>query len=222
MPLQNKSMSALYLDRVEAGRELGEELKKLSLVDPLILAIPRGGVVVALEVARIVSGGLDIVVPRKLGAPGEPELAIGAVMHDGSLFLNEGVVGANWVSKKYLEEEKRKQIEESNRRLKVYRGGRPYPDLQGRQVVIVDDGIATGATIMAALRWARARGAKRVIAASPVAPADMIHKLRSEADDVVCVHTPSQFYAIGQFYEQFESVEDEEVIAILKAAWGER
>lgn len=214
-------MPALYLDRVEAGRELGEELRKLSLVDPLILAIPRGGVVVALEVARIVSGGLDIVVPRKLGAPGEPELAIGAVMHDGSLFLNEGVIGANWVSKEYLEEEKRRQIEESNRRLQVYRGGRPYPNLQGRQVAIVDDGIATGATMIVAVRWARVRGAKRVIAAAPVGPADMIHKLRSEADDVACAKTPSQFYAIGQFYEQFESVEDEEVIAILKAAWGE-
>ncbi len=197
-------------------------MRRLSLVEPLILAIPRGGVVVAVEVARIVSGGLDIVVPRKLGAPGEPELAIGAVMHDGSLFLNEGVMGASWVSKKYLEEEKQGQIEESNRRLEIYRGTRPYPDLRGRQVVIVDDGIATGATIIVALRWARNRGAERVVAAAPVAPADMIYKLRSDADDVVCVHTPSQFYAIGQFYERFEPVEDEEVIAILKDSWGGR
>jgi predicted phosphoribosyltransferase len=214
-------MSALYLDMVEAGRKLGGELKKLSLVNPLVLAIPRGGVVVACEVARIVGADLDIVVPRKLGAPGEPELAIGAVMHDGSLFLNQDVVAMSWVSKRYIEQEQTRQIDESKRRLRVYRGARPYPTLQGRQVVIVDDGIATGATMIAALRWARARGAERVIAAAPVGPADMILKLKSEADEVVCVHTPSHFVAIGQFYEQFGAVEDEEVITVLKTAWEE-
>src|SRR6185437_15778057 len=131
----------------------------LPLERPLVLAIPRGGVIVGYEVAKALGAELDIIVPRKIGAPGEPELAIGAVMHDGSLFLNERV--ARWVggSPEYIEEERKRQVAEALRRLHSYRGERPYPGLSGRDIVIVDDGIATGATITAALRWLRGQGA---------------------------------------------------------------
>lgn len=212
-------MRALFKDREEAGRILAKELSDLSSENPLVLAIPRGGVVTGCEVAKVLHARLDIVVPRKLGAPGEPELALGAVMHDGSLFLNQDVVSLTGATDAYIEVEKRRQMEESVRRLRVYRGTRPYPDVKGRVIIVVDDGIATGATLIAALRWARLNDAKMVVAAAPVAPAETLSRLRAESDLVVCPRTPSPFYAIGQFYEEFDPVEDGEVTALLKGSW---
>ena len=214
-------MTALYRDRVEAARRLADQFVEESPKHPLVLAIPRGGVVTGFELARRLSAELDIVVPRKLGAPGEPELAIGAVMHDGTIFLNEAVFTYVGASEKYLHEERERQMQEAQRRLKVYRGNRPYPNLQSRTVIVVDDGIATGATMIAAIRWAKSQGAEKVIAAAPVAPPQTFESLRKEADSVVCPELPEPFFAIGQFYDEFPSVEDMEVIELLRRNWQE-
>lgn len=187
--------------------------------DPLILAIPRGGVVVGYEVAKEIHAELDVVVPRKIGAPLQPELALGATMHDGSVFLNDELVHLVGASQEYIEEEKARQMEEATRRLRAYRGDRTYPELDDRCAIIVDDGIATGATVIASSRWLRKKRAKRVIIASPVAPPDTLEMLRREADEVICPYTPESFVAIGQFYERFEQVQDDEVISILRKAW---
>jgi predicted phosphoribosyltransferase len=205
---------------MEAGHRLTKELQNLSLENPIVLAIPRGGVIIGYEIASSLQTEFDIIVPRKIGTPGEPELAIGAVMHDGSLFLNEGALFS--VTDKYLEAEKKRQVEEAQRRLKVYRGDNPYPKIQGRSAIVVDDGIATGATMIAAIRWIRGQKAKKVFIAVPVAPIETISTLRKEADKIICPYTPEPFYAIGQFYQEFGAVTDEEVIKLLKNFWSKR
>jgi putative phosphoribosyl transferase len=215
-------VAQIYKDRVEGGAAVAREVLKLGLHDPLVLAIPRGGVVTGAEVARALGVPLDIVVARKLGAPGEPELAIGAVMHDGSLYLNEEIVSSLRVSQAYIEEEKKRQMAEAARRLRVYRGDRAYPRVAGRDVLIVDDGVATGATVMAAARWARSQGGKRVVIAAPVAPRETVATLRREVDETVFCSVPEPFYAIGQFYEEFDQVSDDEVISILRQSWSGR
>ncbi len=209
-------MQTLYRDRVEGGRRLAQEFEGLSLLNPLVLAIPRGGVVTANEVARKIGGELDILVSRKLGAPGEPELAIGAVMHDGTAFMNEEINEYVHASSDYVQGERRRQVDEARRRLRVYRGERPYPSLQDRTVVIVDDGVATGATMIAAIRWAKGQGAREVIAATPLAPREAIERMKDVADRVLCPEVPEPFFAIGQFYQEFPQMEDLEVMEILR------
>jgi len=210
-----------YRDRVDAARRLAEHLSEYRGQDPLILAIPRGGVVVGFELARSLGGELDVVTPRKIGAPGNPELAVGAILHDGTRVLNEDVIAMLGVPESYLLEEGERQRLESLRRYRLYRGDRPEPRIRGRTVIVVDDGVATGATMMLALKWAGDRGADPLICAVPVAPPETIPKLMDEADRVVCPLTPPYFMAIGQFYQEFEQLEDEEVIRLLKTAWGE-
>jgi len=169
----------LFADRRDAGKvlaaavkcELGEELVSER---PLVLAIPRGGVPIGRDVATAVSGDLDLVVPRKIGAEGNPEYAIGAVMHDGTLFLSPEALRITGASADYIEAEKTKEMREAARRLEAYRGGREEPALEGRVVVVVDDGIATGATMIAALRWVRSRRARMAVAAAPVAPPNAV------------------------------------------------
>ncbi len=214
-------ISTLYRDRIEGAKRLAREFLGLSLKNTLVLAIPRGGVVTGFELAREIGAELDIIVSRKLGAPGEPELAVGAVMHDGTTFVNEEVARQVHASKQYLDEEKSRQVEEAKRRLRVFRGDRPYPTLLDRTVIIVDDGIATGATMIAALRWARSQGAREVIAATPVAAGDSVEKLKDLADRVVCPESPQPFFAIGQFYEDFPQVGDAEVVELLRRKWDE-
>ena len=169
--------------------------------------------------AAALSADLDLVVPRKLGAEGNPEYAIGAVMHDGTLYLNPEALSATGASPEYIKAEKAREMQEAARRLAAYRGGREEPALSGRVVIVVDDGIATGATMIAALRWVRSRGASMVIAAAPVAPPSTLAELRHEADRVICPHAPEPFYAIGAFYESFGQVSDEEVKEILREYW---
>ena len=215
----------LYLDRADAGTALAAALKKkmdenLLSGRPLVLAIPRGGVPLGRDVAAALDAELDLVVPRKLGAEGNPEYAIGAVMHDGTLYLNPEALRITGASPEYIEEEKSREIKEAGRRLEAYRDGRREPVLSGRVVIVVDDGIATGATMIAALRWVRSRGARVVVAAAPVAPPDTVEELRREADIVVCPLTPEPFYAIGAFYENFAQVSDEEVEGILQEYWA--
>ena len=215
---------ASYLDREDAGKVLAAALKKeldekLVSGRPLVLAIPRGGVPIGRDVAAALDAELDLVVPRKLGAEGNPEYAIGAVMHDGTLYLNPEALRITGASPEYIEAEKTREMREAARRLEAYRDGRREPVLSGRVVIVVDDGIATGATMIVALRWVRSRGARVVVAAAPVAPPSTVEELKQEADRVICPHTPEPFYAIGAFYESFGQVSDEEVKEILREYW---
>ncbi len=206
----------MFRDRLEAGRLLGDALAFLKgRKDVIVLAIPRGGVPVGWEVAAMIGAPLDIVITRKMGAPGNPELAVGAVTQDGEMILDDDVVRMLGVSKDYLNREAARQVEEVKERERKYRGARPYPELEGKTVVIVDDGIATGSTIRAAAESVRRRGAATIIIAAPVAPPHTVSELSKYADRVVCLSTPDYFSAIGQFYEDFEQVEDDVVKKIL-------
>jgi putative phosphoribosyl transferase len=206
----------LFVDRVDAGRRLASALKELADKDAIVLAIPRGGVVVGYEVAKALGLTLDVIIPRKIGAPGNPELAIGAMTEDGTVLLDNRLVEQLRVSEVYIRQESEAQKQEIKRRLKRYRGDVPYPILENREVILVDDGIATGSTMRAALASVRNKHAKTVVIAIPVGPASTIRELEEAADHVVCLHTPEAFYAIGQFYEDFAQTQDEEVTRLLK------
>jgi len=206
----------IFADRVEAGRMLASKLMDYTGKDVVVLAIPRGGVIVGYEIAHKLRVLLDIIVPRKIGAPDNPELAIGAVTEDGTIILDRELVGYLSVPERYIEEESARQRAETKRRLRLYRGDTAYPDLKNRDVIIVDDGIATGATMKAALTSVRKKGAKSVVIATPVAPPSTIRELERIADRVICLSTPEPFYAIGQFYRDFAQTSDEEVINLLK------
>ena len=207
---------ALFLDRLEAGKRLSNALKAHVDKNGIVLAIPRGGVVVGNVVARTLSLRLDVIIPRKIGAPGNSELAIGAMTEDGTIILDERLLKMLQVSRQYVKEESERQRLEIERRLKLYRGDKPYPSLKNREVIIVDDGIATGSTMKAALASVRKKGAKKIIIAVPVGPESTIKELEKQADKVVCLYTPEPFYAIGQFYDEFDQTTDEEVKSLLK------
>lgn len=215
-----------FRDRREAGRQLAEALKSYRTRRPFILAIPRGGIVVGYEVAVGLDAPLDVVVPRKLRAPYNPELAVGAVADDGSVYLDSPLVSSLRIPEEYLKEETATQLDEIRRRVALYRGARPQPALAGHAVVVVDDGIATGSTMIAALRAVRGMGPAAVVAGIPVAPPEGAESLRGEADEVVCLYTPTLFYAVGQFYEDFAQTTDDEVVFLLRRreqeieAWG--
>lgn len=206
----------IFADRVEAGRKLASELADYARRGTIVLAIPRGGVVIGYEIASKLRIFMDIIIPRKIGAPNNPELAIGAMTENGTIILDNKLVEYLKVSQTYIKEESEKQRLEIDRRLRLYRGETPYPNLENRDVIIVDDGIATGSTMRAALASVRKRGAKFVVIAVPVGPPSTIKNLKKEADRVVCLYTPEPFYAIGQFYKNFTQVSDEEVIRLLK------
>jgi predicted phosphoribosyltransferase/pimeloyl-ACP methyl ester carboxylesterase len=204
----------LFRDRRDAGRRLAAAVKARGYERPLVLGIPRGGVPVAAEVARETGGDLGVVVARKLRSPWQPELAIGAVAADGTSYINMDLVRDTGADEEYLAEESRRQAEEARKREEAFDGHRRGP-VAGRDVVVVDDGIATGATAIAAIRSMKAAGARKVVLAVPVGPRDTIHAMRSEADDVICVSVEDDFYAIGQFYEDFSPFEDEQVRTVL-------
>lgn len=209
-----------FTDRKEAGLKLAQALTKYKSESPVVLAVPRGGVPVGYEVACALDAPLDIIVARKLGAPGEPELGLGAIV-DGDhpeTVLNQNVIAVLGVSEQYLRAEIESQLREIRRRQETYRKGRPAVDVKGRTVIIVDDGIATGGSIRAALRGVRRLSPKKVVLAVPVAPPETIEALSPEADDVVCLSTPTDFVAIGEFYQDFSQTGDEEVIRLLEAA----
>jgi putative phosphoribosyl transferase len=209
----------MFEDRLDAGVRLAEALKEHAAPDTVILAIPRGGVVVGEVVARTLGVPLDVVVPRKIGAPGNAELGLGAVA-PGVRVLDPWLIERLGVSEEYLEREIATQEAETTRRLQAYRAGRPPVDLRGRTAIVVDDGVATGGTAVAALRWARAQGASTVVLAVPVAPPQTMARLRREADEVVALATPEPFFAVGEWYRIFDQTSDEEVVAALARSAG--
>jgi putative phosphoribosyl transferase len=209
----------MFADREDAGRQLAAILTDLAGEDVVVLGIPRGGVEVASVVAESLGAPLDVVIPRKVGAPGNPELGIGAVAENVEV-LDERLIRVLGVREDYLRQEIDAQQEEIRRRSAAYRGNRPPVPLQGKVAVVIDDGVATGGTAAAALRWARAQGAGRVILAVPVAPADAVGRLRQEADEVRVLATPEPFYAVGQWYDSFPQVSDERVVELLRARSG--
>ena len=209
----------LFADRVEAGRRLGMELvRRLPQVrdeDPLVLAIPRGGVPVGYEVARAIDAPLDLFIARKLGAPGHEELGIGAVAPGGTRFLDADAIRALNVSDAYIEEVTRKELAELERRLRRFRGDRPPPRIEGRSVVLVDDGLATGVTALASLAALKLQHPRRLVFAAPVCSPEGAQAVARHADDVVCVATPDRFFGVGAWYHDFTQTTDEEVEELL-------
>ena len=206
----------VFKNREEAGKKLAKELEKYKAEKPIVLAIPRGGIIVGKEIAKELNSKLDLVIPRKIGAPWEKELAIGAVAPDGSLILNEDLIKELEVPQAYIQAEKERELKEIERRLKVYRGDKKFPELKNKVVILVDDGIATGATIKAAINFVKNQEPKKIVVAVPVAPLDTLKELEREVDEIVCLEKPKFMGAISEFYLDFRQVEDEEVIKIMK------
>lgn len=205
-----------YRDRREAGVLLGEALKRhQNQRDFLVLGLPRGGVVVADEVARRLGLPLDVILLRKLPYPPQPELAVGAVAEDGTVIVNEEFQRVAQEDPSWLEMIIREQLAVIRERAALYRSHRQGQNLKGKTVILVDDGIATGATMKVAVRSARASGAAKVVVAIPVAAPSSIRELQTEADEVVCLDAPEEFLAVGQAYENFNQVTDDEVCTIL-------
>lgn len=208
--------SERFADRAEAGRRLGKELAALKGQGVVVLGIPRGGVVVARELARVLEGDLDIVLARKLRTPGQAELALGSVAEDGQVFLNREVVEELGVDQSYIQQEKEAQLAEILRRTELIRQVLPRLPLEGRVAIVSDDGVATGATTQAALWAVRQERPRKLICAIPVGSEDTVRRLARDTDEIVCLWTPPFFAAVGQFYLRFDQVEDEEMLAILK------
>jgi putative phosphoribosyl transferase len=216
------TLSKPFADRRAAGRELARVLARKDFVAPVVLALPRGGVGVAAEVARALKAPLDIVLVRKIGIPFQPELAAAAVVDGGEpeIVTNEDVVELSGVSGQYLDTAVKRELEEIERRRLLYLQGRARVPLGGRTVILVDDGIATGASVRAALRALKRKAPKALILAVPVAPADAVDSLQTEVDELVCLSTPEPFVAIGIHYNDFHQMSDAEVIALLAGAGG--
>jgi putative phosphoribosyl transferase len=217
--------SHVFADRAEAGRRLAEKLARFKSEQPVVLALPRGGVPVGFEVARALDAPLDLILVRKIGAPFQPELAIGAVV-DGDqaeTVLNRDLVEEFRITQRYLERACARELEEIERRRCLYGAGCPRIEVRERTAIVVDDGIATGATMEAALHATRRAGPRRLVLAVPVAPPDTIERLRPQVDEIECLMTPGYLGAIGMFYADFSQLSDREVVALLeRAAAGDR
>ncbi|SCX53173.1 phosphoribosyltransferase [Nitrosospira sp. Nsp1] len=212
--------SALYFaDRAEAGKRLAEALVGYAgRTDVLVLALPRGGVPVAYEVARTLAVPMDLWLVRKLGVPGQEELAMGAIAGKDTRVLNRDIINVLNIDKTTIEAVIVKEQAELERRNRLYRQGRPSPDIEGKTIIIIDDGLATGATMRAAIASLRQAGAARIIAAVPVGAASTCGKVEQDADELVCLYTPEPFYGVGQWYDDFSQTSDESVLALLESA----
>jgi len=213
-------LGAIFADRREAGRTLAARLEPYEAQRPVVLALPRGGVPVAYEVAEALQAPLDVLFVQKIGAPGHEELGIGAVV-DGEhpqVVLNAEIERLTGATPDYVEAEVRKELQEIERRRKAYLGGREPLPVRDRTVLLIDDGIATGGTVRAALQGLKRAGAHPVVLAVPVAPADSLPVLKGEADEVIVLETPEPFFAVGLWYADFAQTTDEEVVSLLEAA----
>jgi putative phosphoribosyl transferase len=212
-------MEGAFPDRAEAGRFLATKLSKYSgRDDVIVLGLPRGGVPVAYEVARALRVPLDVFIVRKLGVPGFEELAVGAIASGGVRVLNEDVARALPNADEIIEAVTKHETAEVERREQKYRDGRPAPEIQGKTAILIDDGLATGATMRAAVKALRQRGAAKIVVAVPVGPLDTCKEFEEEADEVVCASAPEFFQAVGQYYEDFSQTSDEEVRQLLASA----
>ena len=211
-----------FRDREDAGRRLAERLAGYRDEGPVVLALPRGGVPVGYEISRSLGAPLDVIIARKLGAPGQPELGIGAVAQGGVRVLNEDAVEALGIPEEYIERAAEKETAEIERRLELLRGERPESEVGGRTAILVDDGLATGVTARAAVEALRLRGPRRLVLAVPVCAAQTAKILRSEVDELVCLEAPADLGAIGLWYEDFYQVPDEEVVGLLERARREQ
>jgi putative phosphoribosyl transferase len=212
--------SHLFRDRADAGRQLADALVHHKDESPLVLALPRGGVPVGFEVAKHLDAQLDVLLVRKIGVPGHEELALGAVVDgaDPQVVVNDNVMAMAAPPAGYLEAAKARELKEIERRRHAYRGDQPAIAVKDRVVIVVDDGIATGATMRAALKGVRQAGPARLVLAVPVAPAETVEELKRECDEVVCLQTPEPFYAVGLHYADFGQTADEEVVNLLAKA----
>jgi len=210
-----------FVDRVDAGARLAVELEALAKERPVIVALPRGGVPVAFEIARALHAPLDILAVRKLGAPGNPELGVGAVAEDGTGVLDPQSAEMHGMTQAMLEETLAVESRELRRRVERYRDGRPSVPVKGRTVVIVDDGLATGLTDLAAVRALRKRGAREIVVAVPVGSSEAVSMLAREADRVICLEIPRRLFGVGMWYRDFSPVSDEQVEALLAEAGKE-
>ncbi|MDH3247502.1 MAG: phosphoribosyltransferase [Acidimicrobiia bacterium] len=208
----------MFADRVDAGRQLAKIVRHLRSPDTVVLGLPRGGVPVAAEVARALDAPLNVIVVRKLGVPGHEELAMGAIGEDGVKVLHADVIEPLGITPDEIRAVERRESAELERRVEAFRGGAAAPDIAGRQVVVVDDGIATGSTIRAACQVVRAKGAARVVIAVPVAPSGWERRMSDVADELICVSSPRRFGAIGAFYRDFRQTTDDEVTSLLATA----
>ena len=207
----------MFRNRTAAGRQLAAALLPMALHDPVVLAIPRGGVPVAAEIARVLDAPLDLLLVRKIGAPHQPELAVGAVAEGGAIVMNDDAMLLAGVSRAWVEREAQRQILEIERRRDRYLGGRAPIPVAGRPAIVVDDGVATGATVRAALRLLRHQAPARVVLAVPVASSGTVDELRAFVDDLVCLETPEYFNSVGAHYDDFDQLDDQQVGAFLTA-----
>ena len=209
----------LFSDRSEAGERLAARLEIYRGREPLILAVPRGGVVVAGPIHEAIGGELDLIITRKIGAPHQRELAIGATSGDGFIMLNDELISRIGIFPDYIKKAAAKEQAEIARRLKLYRGERSLPQIEGRLVIVVDDGVATGYTMLAALRSLREQKPAELALAVPVGPPETFDRLKNEVEALVYLEAPVDFAAVGQFYRSFDQVSDDQVVAILKKTW---
>ena len=211
-----------FRDRTDAGRQLAALLRKYRGESPLVLGLPRGGVPVAYQVARMLGAPLDVWVVRKVGAPGQPELGVGAVAEGGALFLDRGMMRSLGVSETEVLQTAEREADEVAARIARFRGPHPAPNLEGRTVILVDDGVATGGTVRAALRALRERRPRRLVLAVPVGAVESLESLRAEVDDIVCAHPAEFMMAVGEFYDDFSQTPDAEVQELLAQAREQR
>lgn len=206
----------MFKNRNDAGIQLSLKLKNYrDRKDVLVLALPRGGVVTGYEIARYLNLPLDVLIVRKIGFPGQPELGIGAVSETGIVVFNEIILNSYNVPQEYIEKEISRQKEEISRRIKIYRQGKELPQLEGKVIILVDDGIATGATMKAAIATLKKEKLKKLVIALPVAPPEVAKEMKEMADEFICLATPAGFTAVGAYYEDFTQVSDEEVQELL-------